>query len=129
MSKRKVENKRTKGLQGKHARIMSGQITYCKKRTRTRRRETKDNNRWRKDGEKRGVVGTYRRTSDLLPTPGGGAASTCLVIEQMRPRSRQLTSQCARFAAETSIVLVRTETRLDDQLAVGKERVVRTIRV
>jgi hypothetical protein len=104
-----------------------------KRRTRIRRKknEKKNNNRWIKEERERKrcrwhIFGT---SSDLLPAPGRGAASTCLVIKQMRPRSRQLASQCARLAAEASIVLVRTETRFDDQLAVGEERVVGTVRV
>lgn len=74
----------------------------------------------------------YRRLSFLYPAPdvlGGGTASTCLVIEQMWPRSRQLASQCARLAAESSIVFIRAETGFNDQLAVGKELVIRTVRV
>lgn len=64
--------------------------------------------------------------SGLLPAP---VASTCLVVEQMRPSRWQLTGQCARLAAESGVVFVGTKTRFDNQLAIGKERIIRAVRM
>ena len=87
-----------------------------------------------KRGRERGVslvvelrlINDLSQCSYLLPAP---VASTCLVVEQVRPSRRQLTGQRARLAAESRVVLVGTETRLDNQLAVGKERIVRAVRM
>ena len=55
--------------------------------------------------------------------------ATCLVVKQVGTDRRQLTGQRARLAAETGVVLVGAVTSLDDQPAVGEERVVRAVRV
>lgn len=63
----------------------------------------------------------------LLSAPGKDGCTTCLVILEMGSSGRQLAGQRARLAAEPGVVLVRTESCLYNQLAVGEEWIVRTV--